>query len=76
MSTMPKRFYDKKYVFDVTYYEYTNITSIIVKCCERVNVYANHSKYAYAKCSMYIFKTHRDIKKIESIELLYSEPNN
>lgn len=76
MSNMPKDFYNKKYYFDVAYIEYTNSHSILTRFCERVSVYENHSKYAYAKCSTYLFKSHPHIKEIISIELLYSEKNN
>lgn len=75
MLNMPKEFYKKKYVFDVAYFEYVNDV-IITRTHEQVSVCADHSKYAYAKCSTYLFKSHPHIKEIESIELLYSEPNN
>ena len=76
MSNMPNNLYDKKYYFDVTYFEYTNKHSILTRICERVFVYENHSKYAYGKCATYLFKSHPHIKEIISIELLHAEPNN
>ena len=75
MSNMPKDFYNKKYVFDVAYSEYVN-NVILTRTYEHVSVCEDHSKYAYAKCATYVFKSHPHIKEIISIELLYSEPNN
>ena len=77
MSNLTNGFYDKKYVFDVVY-DLSRVDSynLFDRIHERVTVYENHSKYSYAKCATYLFKRHPYIKEIESIELLYSEPNN
>lgn len=77
MSNMPNGFYDKKYVFDVVYdLSYVESTNLLDRVHERATVCENHSKFAYAKCATYLFKRHRYIKEIISIELLYSEPND
>lgn len=76
MSNMPNDFYNKKYYFDVEYIEFTKNHIVLNRFRERITVCENHSKYAYAKCATHLCKTHRRIKEIISIDLLYSEPNN
>lgn len=77
MSNMPKDFYNKKYIFDVVYEipHYSN-PHVYDRIGEIITVFENHSKFAYAKCATNIYKRHRFIKEIISIELLHSEPNN
>ena len=77
MVNISNSYYDKKYVFDVIYdISYSGLPDFYERIHERVTICENHSKFAYAKCATYLFKRHRHIKEIISIQLLNTEPNN